>query len=58
MTFIIKTKIFADNNSRSNLIKSKILKLIKTNKIKRMNIIIVVGGDGFMLKILKKLYML
>ena len=58
MTFFIKTKIFADNNSRSNLIKSKILKLIKTNKIKRMNIIIVVGGDGFMLKILKKLYML
>jgi NAD+ kinase len=58
MTLIIKTKIYADNNSKSKLIKSKILMLIRTNKIKKNNLIIVVGGDGFMLQILKKLYLL
>jgi NAD+ kinase len=58
MTLIIKTKIYADKNSKSKLIKSKILMLIRTNKIKRNNLIIVVGGDGFMLQILKKLYLL
>ena len=47
MTLIIKTKIYADNNSKSKLIKSKILMLIRTNKIKKNNLIIVVGGDGF-----------
>jgi NAD+ kinase len=56
MIFIKKIQIFADNNFKSKLIKSKLLKLIKGNKIKRSNIIIVVGGDGFMLKILKKFH--
>ena len=54
MTFIKKIQIFADNNPKSKLIKFKILKLIKTDKIKKSNIVIVVGGDGFMLETLKK----
>ena len=34
--------------------KSKILKILKRAKIKRNNVIIVIGGDGFMLQTLKK----
>ena len=49
-----KTLIISDKNSRSLKIKKTILKLLNKEKIKRSNIIIVIGGDGFMLQILKK----
>ena len=49
-----KPLIISDNNSKSLKIKKQIIKLINKEKIKKSNIIIVIGGDGFMLKILKK----
>ena len=45
--------IIADNNLKSKKIKNKIQKKIKNIKINKENVIIVVGGDGFMLKTLK-----
>ena len=44
--------IISDINKRSQKIKSSIKK--KLNKVKLKNLIIVIGGDGFMLKTLKK----
>tara|TARA_B100001996_G_scaffold332291_1_gene281332 strand:+ start:49 stop:819 length:771 start_codon:yes stop_codon:yes gene_type:complete len=49
-----KIKIISDKNPKSSKIKSLIQKKIKQNKVKRSNIVIVIGGDGFMLQILKK----
>ena len=49
-----KTLIISDKNSRSLKIKKIIVKLFNKKKIKRSNIIIVIGGDGFMLQTLKK----
>ena len=49
-----KTLIISDKNSKSLKIKKTIVKLFNKEKIKKTNIIIVIGGDGFMLKILKK----
>tara|TARA_A100001015_G_scaffold252374_1_gene291913 strand:- start:774 stop:1541 length:768 start_codon:yes stop_codon:yes gene_type:complete len=49
-----KPLIISDKNSKSLKIKKKIIKLLIKEKIKRSNIIIVIGGDGFMLKTLKK----
>ena len=43
-----------DKNSRSLKIKNKILKRINFHSIKKCNLIIVIGGDGFMLASLKK----
>ena len=51
---MIKTKIISDINKKSLKIKSFILKNIKKNKSIKNNIIIVIGGDGFMLQTLKK----
>ena len=49
-----KIFIISDKNKRSNKIK-KIVKLFFVNKsFKNLNIIIVIGGDGFMLQTLKK----
>ena len=45
-----------DKTKNSLKIKSDLLKKIKTTTLKKSNIIIVLGGDGFMLQILKKLY--
>jgi NAD+ kinase len=45
-----------DKTKNSLKIKSDLLKKIKTTTLKKCNIIIVLGGDGFMLQILKKLY--
>ena len=47
-------QIISDTNKKSTTIKSSLLKLIKKNPTKISNIIIVIGGDGFMLQTLKK----
>ena len=49
-----KLNIISDKNPKSSKIKFLIQKKIKQNKIKRTNVVIVVGGDGFMLQTLKK----
>ena len=49
-----RTKIISDTNSKSVRIKNQIRKIIKKKPIPKKNILIVVGGDGFMLKTLKK----
>ncbi len=49
-----KLQIISDNNTKSKRIKSTLLKKINKSKLNKSNIIIVVGGDGFMLKTLKK----
>ena len=51
---MIKPLIISDKNSKSLKIKREIKKIFKTNQLKKKNIVIVIGGDGFMLKILKK----
>ena len=49
-----KLTIISDTNSKSIKIKKAILKKIKSNKFHNPNLIIVIGGDGFMLQTLKK----
>ena len=49
-----RVQIISDKNQKSLKIKSLIQKKIKQNNIKRSNITIVIGGDGFMLQTLKK----
>ena len=49
-----KTQIISDTNKRSLKIKLQLLKVLTKNKINKSQIVIVIGGDGFMLKTLKK----
>ncbi len=49
-----KPQIISDNNSKSLKIKKKIIKIFNKEKIKKPNVVIVIGGDGFMLQTLKK----
>ena len=49
-----KPIIISDTNLKSLKIKKKIIKLLSREKIKKPNIVIVIGGDGFMLQTLKK----
>jgi len=49
-----KPQIISDTNSKSLKIKKKIIKILSKEKIKKPNVVIVVGGDGFMLQTLKK----
>ena len=49
-----KPIIISDKNINSYKIKKKIVKIFKNFSIGKSNIIIVIGGDGFMLKTLKK----
>ena len=51
---MIKTQIIFDKNKKSLRIKSLLLKKINYCQFNRSNLIIVIGGDGFMLEILKK----
>jgi len=51
---MIKPLIISDTNRKSLKIKKFLLKNIKKNKFLKSNLIIVIGGDGFMLKTLKK----
>ena len=46
--------IISDKNSRSFKIKNAVLKKINTHSLSKSNLIIVIGGDGFMLETLKK----
>ena len=46
--------VVSDKNSRSSKIKNAVLKRIKTCSLSKSNLIIVIGGDGFMLETLKK----
>ena len=54
----MKDKIYLvfDKTKNSLKIKSFLIKKIQTTTLKRSKIIIVLGGDGFMLQTLKKLY--
>lgn len=52
----IKPHIIFDKTSKSIKIKNKIIKKILNYKISFCNMIIVIGGDGFMLGVLKKYY--
>ncbi len=47
-------QIISDKNFRSLKIKKSLTKIIKKSKPKKLNTIIVIGGDGFMLQTLKK----
>ena len=49
-----KILVISDKNSSSNKIKVKLLKVLKQSNFKYSNLNIVIGGDGFMLKTLKK----
>ena len=49
-----KPLIISDNNLKSLKIKKQILKIFKKNKFIKKNLVVVIGGDGFMLKSLKK----
>ncbi len=49
-----KPIIISDSNSKSLQIKKKIIKIFNKEKIKKSNLVIVIGGDGFMLQTLKK----
>ena len=51
---MIKTLIISDKNKRSSKIKYLLEKKIKNFQFKQKNLIIVIGGDGFMLETLKK----
>tara|TARA_B100000003_G_scaffold181991_1_gene174166 strand:+ start:45 stop:815 length:771 start_codon:yes stop_codon:yes gene_type:complete len=49
-----KIQIISDKNLKSLKIKKSLFNLIKKSKPKKSNIVIVIGGDGFMLQTLKK----
>ena len=49
-----KPKIISDNNSKSLKIKKKINKILNKEKVIKSDVVIVIGGDGFMLQTLKK----
>ena len=49
-----RIKIISDKNRKSQKIKLVLNKILNKVKIKKVNIIIVIGGDGFMLQTLKK----
>mgnify|MGYP001190960701 FL=1 len=53
---MIKASIVFDKNFSSKNIKKLIEKKIKHYPIKKSNLIIVIGGDGFMLQTLKKMH--
>ena len=48
--------IVSDKNKKSEKIKSKVIKKIKKSQFRQKKLIIVIGGDGFMLQTLKKFH--
>ena len=51
---MIKVSIISDKNSKSTSIKKKLIKIFQRQSLKIPNLVIVIGGDGFMLQTLKK----
>ncbi len=49
-----KIQIISDKNFNSKKIKNSLVKILNKTIVKKPNIIIVIGGDGFMLQTLKK----
>ena len=49
-----KPQIIFDRNKKSLIIKNILAKKINSNPFKKNNLVIVIGGDGFMLETLKK----
>ena len=49
-----KLRIISDKNKKSLKIKNLLIKKINQDQFKKENLIIVIGGDGFMLQTLKK----
>ena len=49
-----KPIIISDKNKKSLNIKKKINRILNKQKLKKSNLVIVIGGDGFMLQTLKK----
>ena len=49
-----KIQIISDKNKKSVKIKNNLLKKLNKNEIDKPNLVIVIGGDGFMLQTLKK----
>ena len=50
-----KPQIICDKNKKSTIIKRLLLKNINIHHFKKDNLVIVIGGDGFMLQTLKKI---
>ena len=49
-----KIQIISDKNLKSKRIKNSLIKILSKAILKKPNIVIVIGGDGFMLQTLKK----
>ena len=49
-----KLQIISDKNQKSNHIKKQLVKKLNNHQFKQQNLVIVIGGDGFMLTTLKK----
>ena len=49
-----KIQIISDKNQKSLNIKNQLIKIINNHNFNKPNLVIVVGGDGFMLETLKK----
>ena len=49
-----KIQVISDTNQKSLKIKLQLIKILNKNYISRSNTVFVIGGDGFMLKTLKK----
>ena len=49
-----KIKIISDKNLKSKKIKNSLIRILDKSETSKLDIIIVIGGDGFMLKTLKK----
>ena len=53
-----KVHVISDTNKKSLKIKKFLFNKIKSSSFKKSSLIIVIGGDGFMLQTLKKKYKL
>jgi len=49
-----KLQIISDKNTKSSKIKKLLVKKLNQEQFSKDNLIIVIGGDGFMLQTLKK----